>query len=77
MAIKTLQNYRFKMGTFSYDSLNLLARYIKLPKLTTDSLSQIRLTVQAEYWLWSVSRLKLSSRSLDSVSPTVMTKTTY
>ena len=40
------------MGTFSYDSLNLLARYIKLlPKLTTDSLSQIRLTVLAEeHW---------------------------
>ena len=46
---KILQNYRFKMGTFSYDSLNLLARCIKLPKLTTDT---IRLTVQAEeHWL--------------------------
>ena len=42
---KKLQNYRFKMGTFSYDSLNLLAGCIKLAKLTTDSLSQ---TVQAE-----------------------------
>ena len=39
---KKLQNYRFKIGTFSYDSLNLLAGCIKLAKLTTDSLSQIR-----------------------------------
>ena len=45
---KKLQNYRFKMGTFSYNSLNLLAGCIKLAKLTTDRLSQIRLTVQAE-----------------------------
>ena len=49
---KKLQNYRFKTGTFSYDSLNLLAGCIKLAKLTTNSLSQIRLTVQAEeHWL--------------------------
>ena len=43
MVNKRLQDYRFKMGTFSYDSLNLLAGCIKLAKLTTDSLSQIRL----------------------------------
>ena len=47
---KKLQNYKFKMGTFSYDSLNLLERCIKLPKLTTHSLSQIRPTLQAEHW---------------------------
>ena len=45
---KKLQSYRFKMGTFSYNSLNLLAGCIKLAKATTDSLRQIRLTVQAE-----------------------------
>ena len=36
------------MGTFPYDSMNLLAGCIKLAKLTIDSLSQIRLTVRAE-----------------------------
>ena len=47
MGIKNSKIKALKLVLF-YDSLNLLAGCIKLPKLMTDSLSQIRLTVQAE-----------------------------